>query len=256
MLGSPRLRGFTWPVTAFLLLSWVVIGLPDLTSGDMSNDAASRADEAFTLARVQMVREQIERRGVRDPRVLHAMYTVPRHLFVPEGSRERAYDDGPLPIGDGQTISQPYIVAFMTEAIRPQATDRVLEVGTGSGYQAAVLSTLVAEVFSIEIHPGLMETARRRLAELGYSNVTLRTGDGYRGWPEAAPFDAIIVTAAPPAVPQPLVDQLKPGGRMILPVGSGDQELVRIVRTPGGVEREPLLPVRFVPMTGEAQHSD
>jgi protein-L-isoaspartate(D-aspartate) O-methyltransferase len=233
-----------------------VIVLLDMTSGDMSKDPTTRTDDVFTLAREHMVREQIERRGVRDPRVLLAMATVPRHLFVPEESMKQAYDDGPLPIEEGQTISQPYIVAFMTEAIRPRPTDRVLEVGTGSGYQAAVLATLVAEVFSIEIHPALMKTAQRRLADLGFTNVTLRTGDGYRGWPEAAPFDAIIVTAATPAVPQPLVDQLKPGGRMVLPVGSGDQELVRIVRSPRGVEREPLLPVRFVPMTGEAQRSD
>lgn len=199
-----------------------------------------------------MVRDQIERRGIQDPRVLEAMRRVPREAFVPEALRPQAYADAPLPIGGGQTISQPYIVAFMTEAARLGPGDKVLEVGTGSGYQAAVLAELGARVWSIEIRGDLAERARRTLRETGYGEIQVRTGDGYRGWAEAGPFDAILVTAAPDAVPDPLLDQLKPGGRLIVPVGSGTQELVRVTRTPGGFERENLLPVRFVPMTGEA----
>ncbi|MBI4168908.1 MAG: protein-L-isoaspartate(D-aspartate) O-methyltransferase, partial [Acidobacteria bacterium] len=168
-------------------------------------------------------------------------------------------DDSPLPIGEGQTISQPYIVAFMTEAIRPAPRDRVLEVGTGSGYQAAVLAGLVSEVFTIEIRPDLAQSARDRLADLGYGNVTVKAGDGFRGWPEHAPYDAIIVTAAPQDVPAPLIEQLKPGGRLVIPIGPRDsdlQQLVRLTRTAEGTTRETLLPVRFVPMTGEARRPD
>ena len=198
-----------------------------------------------------MVEEQIARRGVRDARVLAAMAAVPRHLFVPEALRDRAYEDGPLPIGEGQTISQPYIVAFMTEAIRPGAADRVLEIGTGSGYQTAVLASLVAEVFTIEIRRDLGDAARRTVEGLGFRNVTFRVGDGSGGWPEEAPFDAVLVTAAPDVVPQPLVDQLRPGGRLLIPIGTADQQLLRVTRTAAGTEREALLPVRFVPMTGE-----
>jgi protein-L-isoaspartate(D-aspartate) O-methyltransferase len=203
-----------------------------------------------------MVRDQIERRGVRDPGVLDAMTRVPRHLFVPEALRGRAYEDGPLPIGHGQTISQPYIVAFMTEAIRPQPTDRVLEIGTGSGYQAAVLALVAREVISIEILPELGESARSRLRELGYDNVTVRIGDGYAGHPDEAPFDAILVTAAPVEVPPVLLEQLKVGGRMVIPVGDKEQHLLRLTRTREGFERENLLPVRFVPMTGGMKPSD
>jgi protein-L-isoaspartate(D-aspartate) O-methyltransferase len=202
--------------------------------------------------RQKMVEEQIEARGVRDPRVLEAMRSVPRHLFVPAAERERAYEDGPLPIGSGQTISQPFIVAFMTEAARIGPGDRVLEIGTGSGYQAAVLAAVGADVYSIEILPELAERARRDLAAAGYSGVRVRTGDGAAGWPEAAPFDAILVTAAPPDLPEGLTGQLKQGGRMVIPLGTGTQELVRITRTARGDERETLLPVRFVPMTGRA----
>jgi protein-L-isoaspartate(D-aspartate) O-methyltransferase len=200
-----------------------------------------------------MVVEQIERRGVRDGRVLAAMRKVPRHLFVPSEEQGYAYADTPLPIGYRQTISQPYIVAFMTEALELKPQDRVLEIGTGSGYQTAVLAELVQEVYSIDIVAPLAQQAEERLRRLGYTNVRIRVGDGYRGWPEAAPFDAIMVTAAPDHVPQPLVDQLREGGRLVVPVGRWEQDLVRLRRTPKGIHRETLLPVRFVPMTGEAQ---
>lgn len=200
-----------------------------------------------------MVREQIERRGVDDPRVLEAMHAVPRHAFVPEEAARFAYRDRPLPIGQGQTISQPYIVAAMTELARVGPGDKVLEVGTGSGYQAAILHALGATVLSIEIVKDLAESAKARLARLGYKRVTVRHGDGYAGWPEHAPFDAILVTAAPPHIPEPLKQQLKVGGRMVVPVGDTFQELVVLTRTPDGYARERVFPVRFVPMTGQAQ---
>jgi protein-L-isoaspartate(D-aspartate) O-methyltransferase len=201
-----------------------------------------------------MVREQLVARGIRDARVLAAMGRVPRHELVPEGERDEAYEDGPLPIGEGQTISQPYIVAAMSEAAALSGSERVLEVGTGSGYQAAVLSALAREVYTIELEPTLAERAREALARLGCTNVHTRTGDGYRGWPEAAPFDAIVVTAAPDHVPPALLEQLAPGGRLVIPVGgSGDQELMLYTKTGRGVERRQLMPVRFVPLRGEAR---
>lgn len=201
-----------------------------------------------------MVERQIAGRGVRDQRVLDALRAVPRHLFVPSSMQPYAYMDSPLPIGYGQTIPQPYIVAFMSEALKLKPQDRVLEIGTGSGYQAAVLSLLVKSVYSIEIVEPLGKEASKRLQRLGYTNVKVRIGDGYRGWPEAAPFQAIIVTAAPGHIPQPLLDQLAPGGRLVIPVGKGTQTLVRIKRTSKGFRQERLLPVRFVPMTGEAEN--
>lgn len=213
-------------------------------------------DDPHALERKRMVREQIERRGIADPRVLGAMESVPRHLFVPESFQGNAYEDGPLPIGDGQTISQPYIVAFMSEAMRARPTDRVLEIGTGSGYQTAVLSRLVRQVFTIETRPQLAETARARLREIGCANVTVRLGDGHDGWPEESPFDAILVTAAPHEVPQALLDQLAVGGRMVIPLGTLDQELVRLTRRQDGFDRETLLPVRFVPLTRERRPRD
>ncbi|HIE03990.1 MAG TPA: protein-L-isoaspartate(D-aspartate) O-methyltransferase [Candidatus Latescibacteria bacterium] len=209
--------------------------------------------EDYARARERMVEEQIEARGVKDSLVLAAMRKVPRHMFVPEKYRSEAYEDHPLPIGYGQTISQPYIVAYMTEALGLKGGEKVLEIGTGSGYQAAVLAEIADSVFTIEIIPGLAESARERLKKLGYKKVFVLRGDGYRGWPEHAPFDAIIVTAAPDHIPGPLVEQLKVGGRMVIPVGSMYQQLVLVVKTERGVERRPLLPVRFVPMTGEAQ---
>jgi protein-L-isoaspartate(D-aspartate) O-methyltransferase len=198
--------------------------------------------------RMKMVDTQIRSRGVSDARVLHAMETVPRHEFVPKGSINQAYDDHPLYIGHGQTISQPYIVALMTEVLELKERDRVLEIGTGSGYQAAVLSELVAEVYSIEIIEELGKEAAERLRRLGYDNVKVRIGDGYAGWPEEAPFDAIIVTAAPQNVPQALVDQLAEGGRMVLPVGVGIQELLLIEKKDGKVVERHITSVRFVPM--------
>ncbi len=207
--------------------------------------------------RERMVQEQLIRRGrnITDRRVLEAMRSVPRHEFVPLSVRRQAYADGPLPIGHNQTISQPYIVAYMTEQLRPESHERVLEIGTGSGYQAAVLSRLVAEVYTIEIVEPLAQRAAADLQRLGYANVHVRAGDGYQGWPEHAPFDAIIVTCAPDHVPRPLVDQLAEGGRMIIPVGDeGDvQELVLLAKEGGRLERTDVLDVRFVPMTGKAQ---
>lgn len=196
-----------------------------------------------------MVEDQIERRGITDPAVLAAMRAVPRHRFVPSDQADAAYDDRALPIGFGQTISQPYIVAFMTQALKLTPEHRVLEVGTGSGYQAAVLGQIVAEVQTIEIVPALAERARALLAELGYSNVHVRTGDAYAGLPELAPFDRIIVTAAPDHAPQPLIDQLAEGGRMIVPVGIAQQQLILLTKAPAGVQCEPLLDVVFVPLT-------
>jgi protein-L-isoaspartate(D-aspartate) O-methyltransferase len=206
--------------------------------------------ERFARAREEMVDGQIAARGVRDEATLRAMRKVPRHLFVPEALAGQAYDDHPLPIGHGQTISQPYVVGFMTEALGLRGGERVLEVGTGSGYQAAVLAEIAERVYTIEIVAPLAEEARVRLKELGYDNVEVRAGDGYRGWPEAAPFDAIMVTAAAPRIPEPLRRQLRDGGRLILPVGDEWQELVVVTRTGDAFEEKQVLPVRFVPMTG------
>jgi protein-L-isoaspartate(D-aspartate) O-methyltransferase len=200
-----------------------------------------------------MVTKQLEARGISAPRVLEAMRTVPRHLFVPEHLHARAYDDTPLPIGHAQTISQPYIVASMSQLLDAAASDTVLEIGTGSGYQAAVLSLLVKQVYSIEIIPELAERARNTLTELGYHNVTVITGDGYRGLPKHAPFDGIIVTAAPEVIPQPLLDQLAIGAKLVIPVGGSYQELKVVERSEQGIQSRDVYPVRFVPMTGEVR---
>jgi protein-L-isoaspartate(D-aspartate) O-methyltransferase len=205
--------------------------------------------------RGRMAAVQIEARGVKDANVLSAMRTVPRHAFVRGGDLRQAYDDQPLPIGLGQTISQPYIVAYMTEALKLEPNDKVLEIGTGSGYQAAVCAEIAREVYTIEIIERLAEPAAQRLKELGYENVTVKAGDGYFGWLEHAPFDAIIITAAAGLVPPPLIEQLKPKGRMILPLGSpyGAQTLVLVTKDEKGrTSSRSLIPVRFVPMTGEA----
>ncbi len=253
-----RQRSGNLPASAVILLALILELLLSLTPARMVNGGAffpplpCPSDE-YEAAREQMVREQIEDRGIRDPRVLAAMRKVPRHLFVPPEEQGEAYNDYPLAIGYGQTISQPYVVAYMTEALELKPGDRVLEIGTGSGYQAAILAELAGRVYSIEIVEALAKEAAARLRRLGYSKVQVRAGDGYQGWPEAAPFDAIIVTAAPGHIPQPLVDQLREGGRMVLPLGTWDQELIRLRRRRGEILRESLLPVRFVPMTGEAE---
>ena len=212
--------------------------------------AYSQMNDDFTIQRQRMVHNQIKVRGVRDPRVLDAMMKVPRHLFVPSAYSAGAYNDSPLPIGEGQTISQPYIVAFMTESLEVKKTDRILEIGTGSGYQAAILAELAAEVYTIELLPKLGTRARKLLEDLGYNNIQVKIGDGYKGWPEKAPFDAVIVTAAPEDIPPALVDQLKEGGKMIIPVGpvGGVQNLIRGVKQKGKLITKDVLPVRFVPM--------
>lgn len=212
--------------------------------------AVSQTDN-FSIERARMVDEQIATRGVRNPAVLDAMKSVPRHEFVPEAYRRLAYADRPLPIGLDQTISQPYIVALMTELVDPKPGDRILEVGTGSGYQAAVISRIVKEVYTIEIIPELAESARERLQRLGYENVTVRQGDGYLGWPEEAPFDGILVTAGATEIPKPLVDQLKPGGRMVIPVSTSfNSQVLRVIekRPDGSTQTRDVIPVRFVPL--------
>jgi protein-L-isoaspartate(D-aspartate) O-methyltransferase len=201
-----------------------------------------------------MVEKQMRQRGVADRNVLSAMERVPRHQFVPDHLRASAYADHPLPIGANQTISQPYIVALMTEIVKPHGQAKVLDVGTGSGYQAAILAELCGEVFSIEIVKELADQARTRLAAMGYDNITVRCGDGYRGWPEEAPFDAIVVAAAPDHIPEPLLDQLAPGGRLVIPVGRYAQELVLVEKkSDGRLHQRRVAAVAFVPMTGQAQ---
>ncbi len=214
---------------------------------------AERAGPDYARQRERMVAEQIAARDVSDPLVLQAMRTVPRHLFVPPSSAEEAYGDHPLPIGHGQTISQPYIVAFMTEALGLEGGETVLEVGTGSGYQAAVLSRIAKQVYSIEIVAPLAAEARERLARAGYRNVQVRSADGYQGWPDVGPFDAIMVTAAAPRVPEPLKAQLKDGARLVIPVGDESQQLMVITRKGDTFEERRVLPVRFVPMTGKVR---
>lgn len=215
-----------------------------------NNDVADR----YHRARHAMVEHQLRARDIRDERVLQAMSRVPREAFVPDDQRDAAYTDRPLPIGHKQTISQPYIVALMTQLARPTGESRVLDVGTGSGYQAAILAELAGEVYGIEIVEPLARAASERLEQLGYRNATIRHGDGYRGWPEHAPFDAIVVAAAPERIPPPLLEQLAPGGRLVIPVGEDSQELRLVEKLHDGTLREIVVaPVAFVPMTGEAQ---
>ena len=237
---------------ALLLLAAAALGC-NRPAADVPKTTATPAD-GDAERRLRMVETQIVARGVRDPRVLAAMRKVPRHLFVDPAQRAQAYEDHPLPIPGNQTISQPYIVALMTELLELRPEERVLEIGTGSGYQSAVLGELAREVYTIEIVPELARSAAARLKELNYRNVTVREGDGYRGWPEHAPFDAIIVTAAPERIPEPLVDQLAPGGVMVIPVGGFFQELKMFRKSADGrVTEKDILPVRFVPMTGEVE---
>jgi len=220
-----------------------------------SVSCAREKNGVFHVMREKMVHEQIEARGVRDEGVLSAMGKVQRELFVPKYLRSEAYEDSPLPIGKSQTISQPYIVAFMTEALRLRGGERVLEIGTGSGYQAAVLAELAGEVYTIEIICELSKSAQKQLTDMGYKNIHCICRNGYDGWNEHAPYDAIIVTAAPDYIPKKLVEQLKTGGRMVIPVGRNYQNLILMTKTKTGTEKENLLPVRFVPMTGEPEHA-
>lgn len=223
-----------------LLSAMLLIGLP----------AQAQPDTSWADERARMVRTQIEQRGITNPLVLDAMRTVERHRFAPEHDPELTYQDRPLPIGHDQTISQPFIVAYMTALVQPEPSDRALEVGTGSGYQAAVLSSIVDSVYTIEIIPELARTARERLDRIGYDNVVVKTGDGYKGWPEHAPFDLIVVTAAPDHIPDPLTRQLKDGGRMVLPVGAPfrTQQLMLVRNDGGDIKTETITPVRFVPL--------
>jgi len=246
-------------VKSMIIVAILVMFALVLILGGWFRPVASAPDsqeDSFAVARTRMVNEQLIGwgRGVTNEHVLAAMSRVPRHEFVPDEVRSSAYADGPLPIGHGQTISQPFVVAFMTEKLEPKPTDRVLEIGTGSGYQAAVLAELVTDVYTIEIVEPLGRRAIGNLSRLGYTNIHVRIGDGYQGWPEKAPFDAIIVTCAPEDVPPPLIDQLKEGGRMIIPVGEqGVQQLVLIQKHEGELGQQSVLPVRFVPMTGKAE---
>ena len=240
------MRKMTSVILATLILPLVLIRCTD---GTRVSDSNPKGD--FKVMREKMVETQIKVRGVKDPRVLSALLKVERHRFVPEKYLDSAYSDQPLPIGEGQTISQPYIVALMTELLELNGNEKVLEIGTGSGYQDAILAELAKEVYTIEIIESIASMAKERLSELGYQNVKVKAGDGYLGWPEAAPFDAIIVTAAPDHIPKPLIEQLKEGGRMVVPVGSYAQELKKIVKKSGKVETTNIIPVVFVPMTGE-----
>jgi len=230
------------PLLCLLFLASCTDAKPPATTSDL---AARRA---------AMVDQQIAARGITDPATLEALRTVPRHEFIPFRLQAEAYADYPLPIGHGQTISQPYIVAFMTEAIRPQPGEKILEIGAGSGYQAAILAAMGADVYTVEIVEPLAEMSRQTLERLGYDNAQVLHADGFRGWPEHAPYDAIIVTCAPDKIPPPLVEQLRDGGRMIIPVGGGmNQELILLRKEGDKIEQQSILPVRFVPMTGEAQ---
>ena len=230
----------------FLML---FVFLADCSEGKRISELVSRED--FKAMRERMVETQIKVRGIKDTRVLSAMLKVERHRFVSKEYQNSAYSDQPLPIGEGQTISQPYVVALMTELLELKGGEKVLEVGTGSGYQAAVLAELAKEVYTIEIIETLASSAKKVLLELAYQNISVKAGDGYLGWPETAPFDAIIVTCAPDHIPNPLLEQLKEGGRMVLPVGTYSQELEKLIKRSGKIETIHVTPVIFVPMTGE-----
>ncbi len=246
MMGLASMKRIVFYLLAFSIVSIFFTGCTD---GKRVSDGDPRGD--FKTMREKMVETQIKARGVKDPRVLSAMLKVERHLFVPKESQLSAYMDQPLPIGEGQTISQPYIVALMTELLELKGGEKVLEIGTGSGYQAAILAELAKEVYTIEIIEALATSAQKLLLQLGYQNMMVKAGDGYLGWPEAAPFDAIIITCAPDHIPKPLIEQLKEGGRMVVPVGAYSQELKKIVKRSGKIEISDIIPVLFVPMTGE-----
>jgi protein-L-isoaspartate(D-aspartate) O-methyltransferase len=239
-------------LSIFFFMTLIFLVLFKQMSGEV-NTMKEEDKDPYKEQRLAMVENQIIARGVKDTLVLQAMKKVERHHFVPENLRHLAYADEPLPIGSNQTISQPYIVAYMTEALNLKSGEKILEIGTGSGYQAAVLAEISDSIFTIEIIEKLARQAKKKIKELGYNQILCRTGDGYQGWPEEAPFDCIIVTAAPPHIPETLIDQLKDGGRMIVPVGEWFQELVLISKINEKIEEKKLIPVRFVPMTGEIQ---
>ncbi len=233
----------------------VLLGLAMMSAGWVraQDQKAAEADDPTAAARNRMVQRHLVERGIKNPRVLDAFRTVPRHKFLPPKTRRQAYDDESIPIGEGQTITPPYDVAFMTEVLDPKPTDIVYEVGTGSGYQSSILSRLVKEVYSVEIHAPLSERATAVHKELGYTNIHTRVGDGYEGWPDAAPFDAIIVTCAPHRIPKPLLEQLKEGGRMVIPLGDRfTQSVYLVIKQDGKLIKRELKPTLFVPMTGKA----
>jgi len=233
-----------WVISVYILAAVVIV-----TAGVQAAEENPAETRRWESRRKQMVDRQIRARGIGNPDVLRAMAKIPRHWFVPYRVRQSAYMDTPLPIGEGQTISQPYIVALMSEVLQLDRSKKVLEIGTGSGYQAAVLAELADRVYTIEIIASLGETAKKVLQDLGYGNVHVRIGDGYKGWPDQAPFDAIIVTCAPTHIPQPLQDQLAEGGKLVIPVGSaGRQELILLTKREGQIVRQEIIPVRFVPM--------
>jgi len=237
-MAAERTRQSQYLISLFLVLTFeVAVAQPPAPT------------DLYRGLRLAMVRDQIEARGVKNPAVLAALRSVPRELFVPESVRANAYEDHPLSIGFGQTISQPFIVGLMTELLDPKKNHRVLEIGTGSGYQAAILSGMVGELYSIEIVPELARSAAKTLRSLRFGNVTVREGDGYRGWPEKAPFDRILLTAAPPEIPRSLLEQLRPGGRLVAPIGVEAQNLVVVQKSADGrTSTRSVLPVRFVPM--------
>ncbi len=251
-------RSFSFEIAVFVFCVLMFCCCRD--ASDSANASESKSDkvqavedERYKDRRERMVDQDIRRRGIANPRVLTAMLAVPRHEFVPASYRDMAYEDRPLPIGYDQTISQPYIVALMTDLLELDGSETVLEIGTGSGYQAAVLAESCTRVMSIEIVGPLAKRSKRALERLGYDNVEVRAGDGYAGWPEEAPFQAVILTAAPEEIPQPLLDQLAVGGVLVAPVGAYDQWLVKVRRTEEGLEWKRDIPVRFVPMTGKAR---
>lgn len=238
-------------VSAFVLILLAAAADPAYPFRQASRQVTENEPE-YRQQRMEMIRQQIEARGIDDPKILAAFEKVKRHLFVPGHLKKFAYEDRPLPIGEGQTISQPYIVALMTRAIDPEKNKKILEIGTGSGYQAAILAELCGRVYTIEIIEFLAIQARQRLSELGYDNVHVRIGDGYKGWPERAPFDGIIVTCAPAEIPGPLKEQLAEGGRMVIPVGRGyDQELLVVEKSEGRLVKKHIIPVLFVPMVDQ-----
>jgi len=249
------IRVLGWTVLILIIQGCANGDSPDKenVAGPVSKTRSETVHTARRSERDKMVATQIEARGITDKSVLKAMRDVPRHVFTPQNAQRQAYADYPLSIGEGQTISQPYIVAFMTQSLALKPTHKVLEIGTGSGYQAAILAEIVKEVYTIEIVESLGKSAKKVLDQLGYKNIKTRIGDGYKGWPDEAPFDAIIVTAAPKKIPPPLIEQLKIGGLLVIPVGGWSQELVLVTKTADGSKRSSLLPVRFVPMTGKAE---